>query len=68
MPSMANPVWAATHHHGDCLGFFLEYQKCYVQADVPEKECELWRQDYVECKMHLREVALFTALHHDMLI
>jgi hypothetical protein len=55
-PSAANPLWGVNFSQGECLGFFTEYQKCYVQADIPEKECKLWLEDYSECKLKRREV------------
>ena len=60
-PTAINPLWGMTTTHGNCLGFFQELQKCYIQADVPEKECSSWHEDYVECKTHLKEASHFNA-------
>jgi hypothetical protein len=55
-PTAMNPLWGVTHAHGQCVGFFTEWQKCYVQSDVPERDCSSWKEDYNECKLHLKEV------------
>jgi hypothetical protein len=55
-PSAVNPLWGVTHAHADCFGFFNAYQRCYVQADVPNKECQVFKDDYAECKLHRKEV------------
>lgn len=55
---MLNPVAGNSKLHGDCAGMFVEYQRCYIQADVPEKQCRLWQDDYAECKMRVKEVCL----------
>lgn len=55
-PSGKDPMWALTKSHGDCLGFFTELQKCFVVSDVPERECQSWKEDYTECKTHRKEV------------
>ena len=58
-PTAFNPLQGVTGMHGDCLGFFTQLQKCYVEADVPEHQCQSWRDDYVECKLHLKEARVF---------
>jgi hypothetical protein len=56
MPNARNHFWSFTSAEGDCLGFMAGFHKCYIEADVPEKECRSWRNDYTECKLHFREV------------
>ena len=53
-----NPLLGGmTHTHGRCVGFFTEFQKCYVQSDAPVRDCKLWKEDYIECKLHNKEKA-----------
>jgi hypothetical protein len=59
-PTALNPLWQQTNVHRDCVGFFTEYHKCYVQADIPERECLLWKEDYNECKLHFKEVCFYS--------
>ncbi len=54
-PSAVNPLWGVSFSHGDCYGFFNAFQKCYVMADVPEQECQSFKDDYAECKLHRKE-------------
>ncbi|KAI3631665.1 hypothetical protein MIR68_010138 [Amoeboaphelidium protococcarum] len=61
-PSQTNPLYGLNPIHGKCLGFFTEYQKCYIQADIPEKECRLWQEDYAECKMRVKEKSRIKAI------
>lgn len=64
-PTARNHYWGFTSAEGDCLAFMTEFHKCYVQADIPEKECKPWRDDYAECKLHFKEKARLKRINEE---
>ncbi|CAN8062798.1 unnamed protein product [Agarophyton chilense] len=46
---------------GRCYPFWLEFTKCMADADLPV-DCKAFREDYVECLHHDKEVERRTAI------
>jgi hypothetical protein len=49
-------MWGISMSHRNCAHYFDEYMKCYVEADIPERQCKMWKEDYGECKTRDKEM------------
>lgn len=43
---------------GRCFLFWKEYENCLIQARENGNDCSLFREDYLECLHHRKEVSI----------
>jgi NADH dehydrogenase (ubiquinone) Fe-S protein 5 len=42
-----------------CFAFWQDVQECFLTADNPVQECVPYKDDYLECLHHPKEVRFF---------
>ncbi|KAI9218567.1 hypothetical protein BC828DRAFT_360002 [Blastocladiella britannica] len=47
-----------------CFAFFQDLQKCHLTADEPRSQCAIYKDDYLECLHHRKEIARAETIAH----